>query len=215
VVVTCALAAFAHLNDLHIIDDQSPLRAEFLDRLADNGAQGYDTGSAYRPQEFLSTHLVDAMCRSIRQIGRGPRTALPLSFAIVTGDVVDNCQYIETRWYIGLLDGGHSIQADSGTIGKDESVSNRYGVDEALEVVGEAVVAAYQPAVAHQPAIMRSITQRWRPSRVDDSMPIACVVRARHVESTSKLGFWLTPAARQQQSGSQRRCRHAASMLPG
>jgi metallophosphoesterase (TIGR03767 family) len=126
--VTYAFGSFAHLSDLHIVDDQSPARTEWLDRLADNGnGTKFDTGSAYRPQESLSTHLVDAMCRSIRQIGRGPRTGLPFSFAIVTGDAVDNCQYNETRWYIDVLDGKPFIVPDSGARNNDESVSFRFG----------------------------------------------------------------------------------------
>src|SRR4051794_20470763 len=125
-----ALAAFAHMSDLHIVDDQSPLRVEFLDRLADGHAPGYDTASAYRPHEVLSTHLTDAMCRSLRNIARGPRTDLPLAFTIVTGDAVDNCQYNETRWYMDLLDGGHMIRADSGQIGVEESVSYFFGPGE-------------------------------------------------------------------------------------
>jgi metallophosphoesterase (TIGR03767 family) len=128
--VTRPLVAFAHMSDLHVIDDQSPARVEFLDQYADPGAphhESYPTGSAYRPHEFLSTHTVDAMCRAIRNVGSGPKTNLPLAFTIVTGDAVDNAQLNETRWYLNLLDGGHSIQADSGEIGLDQSVSAGFG----------------------------------------------------------------------------------------
>lgn len=124
---TLSLGAFAQMTDLHVVDDQSPARVEFTDRLADPpNAQGFETDSAYRPHESLSTHIVEAMAQAIRNIGSGPMTGLPLAFTIVTGDMVDNLQYNEVRWYINLLDGGQTIQADSGQIGVDESVSGPF-----------------------------------------------------------------------------------------
>jgi metallophosphoesterase (TIGR03767 family) len=124
--VKYALAAFVQMTDLHVVDDQSPARVEWLDRLTDNGDPGYDYASSYRPHEMFSTHIVDAMCQAIRSVGRGPRTNLPLGFTMVTGDAIDNCQFNETRWYIDLLD-GVPIVPDSGLIGVDESVSNTFG----------------------------------------------------------------------------------------
>ncbi|WP_051807300.1 TIGR03767 family metallophosphoesterase [Actinoplanes subtropicus] len=114
--VTNVVAAFAQMTDLHIVDDQSPLRVEFLDAYANPGPPHfatYPTAASYRPQESMSTQVVDAMCRAIRKAGHGPKTLLPLAFTIVTGDAVDNCQYNEVRWYINLLD-GVSITPNSG-----------------------------------------------------------------------------------------------------
>ncbi len=125
------LVAFGHLSDLHIIDDQSPSRVEFLDRYNDKPDSGWPFSAAYRAHEFLSLHLVDAMCRSLKELGKGPRTDLPLAFTVVTGDAVDNAQLNETRWYIDLLDGGKSVQADSGSPTRDESFANgAFGKDE-------------------------------------------------------------------------------------
>jgi hypothetical protein len=102
---TFALSSFAQMTDLHIVDDQSPLRVEFLDRFADPGPphQGsYPTAAAYRAHECMSTFVVDSMCRALRRIGRGPRTGQPLAFTVMSGDAVDNCQFNEVRWYIDL-----------------------------------------------------------------------------------------------------------------
>jgi metallophosphoesterase (TIGR03767 family) len=112
-----ALAAFAQMTDLHIVDDQSPLRVEFLDRYADPGPPGgtrLPTSAAYRAHESMSTHVVDAMCRALRAVARAPRSGMPLQFTVVSGDAVDNCQFNEVRWYIDLLDGGAAITPNSG-----------------------------------------------------------------------------------------------------
>ena len=119
------LLAFAQLSDVHIVDAQSPMRVEYVDRYDDEDEPGDPTpgifGSAYRPQEVLSAQIVEAMVREINQIGAGPVTGKPLAFAIQTGDNSDNSQFNEIRWNIGVLDGGE-VRADSGDLSRYEGV---------------------------------------------------------------------------------------------
>ena len=123
--VTFALASFAQMTDLHVVDDQSTLRVELLDRYANPGPPheaSYPTSAAYRAHESLSAQVVDAMCRALSSIRLGPRTGMPLAFTIVTGDAVDNCQFNEVRWYVDLLD-GQAVTPNSGASNFDHSVT--------------------------------------------------------------------------------------------
>jgi metallophosphoesterase (TIGR03767 family) len=119
------LLAFAQLSDVHIVDAQSPMRVEYVDRYDDEDEPGDPTpgifGSAYRPQEVLTAQIVEAMIREINQIGAGPVTGKPLAFAVQTGDNSDNSQFNEIRWNIGVLDGGE-VRADSGDLSRFEGV---------------------------------------------------------------------------------------------
>ncbi len=111
--------AFAHLTDTHVVDAQSPARAEFVSRY------GPPLSGGHRPQEVLATQVVDAMARAVRRTGRGPVTGRPLDLALSTGDNVDNRQYNELRWFIDLLDGGRTVRPDSGDLRRWEGVSDQ------------------------------------------------------------------------------------------
>ncbi|MFC5179098.1 metallophosphoesterase [Nocardioides taihuensis] len=109
------LLAFAQLTDVHIVDAQSPLRFESQDKNF--------SSSAYRPQEFLTAHVAEAMVQEINAVGKGPVTKLPLALALQTGDNSDNGQYNEIRWNIDLLD-GETVAQDSGDLTKYEGVAD-------------------------------------------------------------------------------------------
>ncbi|MDX6697948.1 MAG: hypothetical protein QOE65_1345 [Solirubrobacteraceae bacterium] len=102
---------FGQFTDPQIADEMSPLRAEFVDPVAQQGDSSSGLGSAWRPQEALGPVTFDYTIRNmnanrvsaVRQ-GNGARKSL--NMVLTTGDLADNQQLNETRWFIGLLNGG-------------------------------------------------------------------------------------------------------------
>lgn len=111
------IATFLHMSDLHVCDAQSPARVEFIDRYADPdypNREQIDYVGTYRPQEFLTAQVVEAMVQSLNDIEFGPEFGGKVDAVLVTGDVIDNGQSNELSWYKQLMDGGQ-VSTSSGS----------------------------------------------------------------------------------------------------
>ena len=100
-----SMVFFGQLTDPQIVDEESPLRVDFID-----GAAGA-VKSSHRPQEAFGPHAFDSIIRNMnanklsRAEARGK--AARLGFAITTGDLADNQQLNEATWFNQILDGGN------------------------------------------------------------------------------------------------------------
>jgi metallophosphoesterase (TIGR03767 family) len=100
-----SLLRFAQLTDPQIADEMSPARVDFLD------AVGGDLSSAWRPQEAFGPFVWDSAVRAVNdhrasEIRQGNGRRRNLDMAILTGDLLDNQQRNEARWYVDVLEGG-------------------------------------------------------------------------------------------------------------
>jgi uncharacterized repeat protein (TIGR01451 family) len=111
-----SLAYFAQMTDYQLADEESPARVEFLDEAA--GQEG--APAAWRPWEALTPFMIDDTIRQINRFaahspvpqGNGTRNSMDL--ALLTGDLADNQQRNEMVWVRDLLEGGMTLNFNSG-----------------------------------------------------------------------------------------------------
>ncbi len=101
-----ALLCMPHFSDIHIIDEESPLRIEFLRNLKGTFLPQDDFQAAWRPQEMLTVFVAEAMIEQVNTIGAGPITGRPYDCAVFTGDNGDNRHQSELQRFLTLMDGG-------------------------------------------------------------------------------------------------------------
>jgi hypothetical protein len=107
-----SIAYFAQTTDFQLADEESPARVEFLDPGA---------SSAWRPQEALIPFQVDTTIRQINEfaddspVPDSDGDPDPMDFALLTGDNGDNMQRNEQLWVKALIEGGATLNFNSGT----------------------------------------------------------------------------------------------------
>ena len=106
-----SLAYFGQTTDFQLADEESPARVEFLDPGAN---------SAWRPQEALIPFQVDTTIRQINEfaddspVPDSDGDPDPMDFALLTGDNGDNMQRNEQLWVKALIEGGATLNFNSG-----------------------------------------------------------------------------------------------------
>lgn len=110
-----AIAAIAHITDLHVTDAQSPARFEYINREWVD-PRFRELLTMQRPHEALNVRAIDAMVRTLNAIDAAPVTGSPLELVAMTGDSIDNTQRNELANFLALFDGG-AVQPDSGAPG--------------------------------------------------------------------------------------------------
>ncbi len=104
-----SLLRFFAMADVHVTDEESPTQGVYF------GVRENGIISGYSPAMSYSTQMLDAAVQTVNEINKKDS----LDFGIFLGDLGNNGQYDELRWFIDTLD-GKTINPDSGI--KDDPV---------------------------------------------------------------------------------------------
>ncbi|WP_169717358.1 TIGR03767 family metallophosphoesterase [Brucella thiophenivorans] len=112
-----ALVSFVQITDLHIIDASSPGHAAFMRQYGgpNGNIDGAPLANAWRPQETLTVHVLDAMIKRLNAISLGPISGRMFDFAISTGDSADTRAMHELETVLSLLNGEWATMSASGS----------------------------------------------------------------------------------------------------
>lgn len=119
-----SLLNFFALSDIHITDKESP--AQVL-------VAGYRGGnsSAYSPVILYTTQVLDAAVQTINAL----HGSTPFDFGICLGDAVNNCQYVELRWFLDVMDGKVILPSTGAHVGSNLDYQARFqaaGLDKSI-----------------------------------------------------------------------------------
>ncbi|MFA7418284.1 MAG: TIGR03768 family metallophosphoesterase [Melioribacteraceae bacterium] len=103
------LLNFFAMTDIHITDEESPTQGIYF------GIREKGIISGYSPAMLYSTQMLDALIQTVNSLNQVDR----FDFGISLGDITNNAQYNELRWFIDVLD-GKNINPDSGI--KDDPI---------------------------------------------------------------------------------------------
>ena len=139
-----SVVVFHHLSDFRILDEESPLRAEWSDE-----CDPPPSTEAFRPQETLSVQAAEALIGAANGVHESPATGHPVDFAIHTGNAANSAQFNELRWFLDMMD-GKPVYPDAGAIGYQG-------------VQGESPAAAYPDLLetAQRPFTPEGIAYPW------------------------------------------------------
>lgn len=116
------LLRFFTITDIHITDKESPAQAIVFAPIA--GEWGI---SLYSPLMLYTTHILDATVQTINNLHRDN----PFDLGLALGDMANNNQYNEMRWFIDIMD-GKSITPSSGV--QKPGTNNHY--QDAYKAIG-------------------------------------------------------------------------------
>lgn len=97
------LVRFVHITDVHLADDESPVRMEAFD-----GGPPFD--GAARPQQAYMGWILNAAVRSINAVN----ATTPVDFVLCGGDLTDSALKNEMTWALDVLAGKGVVTCDSG-----------------------------------------------------------------------------------------------------
>jgi hypothetical protein len=131
------LLSFFTMSDIHIVDKESPAQAIYAGVNPLNTGFGEVNTSAYSPIMLSSTHVLDAAVQTINALHKNPGPAqTPFDFGMSLGDVANNNQYNELRWYIDVMDGKRITPSSGAHLGaKDIDYQKPYqsaGLDKSI-----------------------------------------------------------------------------------